>query len=175
MESHTWPGSNILLFLSVFCTDEKVCAQATIFKSRIWDTDQKSLYLQNDELVAGHLQGPNSALEEMIYWIPIHAFDHEKLLVILSIQDGQRCLACSSGAQPVLQLESINITDLYKDGKEERARFTFFLSRKGGMCQFESAAHPGWFLCTSYRPNEPLGLTRVTGASHLVDFYFQSH
>ncbi|XP_062995077.1 interleukin-1 receptor antagonist protein-like [Elgaria multicarinata webbii] len=152
---------------------EKVCGQTDIFKSRIWDIDQKSLYLQNNELVAGHLQGPNSVLEEMIYWIHRDAFDREKLSVILSIQGGRRCLGCSSGAQPVLQLESINITDLYKDGKEKLDRFTFFLSNEAGKWQFESAANPGWFLCTSYRPNEPIGLTQTPGASHLVDFYFQ--
>lgn len=36
-------------------------AQLSCF--RIWDVSQKSLYLQNNELVAGYLQGPNSAVE----------------------------------------------------------------------------------------------------------------
>lgn len=31
--------------------------------ARIWDVNQKSLYLRNNQLVAGHLQGANAALE----------------------------------------------------------------------------------------------------------------
>ncbi|XP_042327499.1 interleukin-1 beta-like [Sceloporus undulatus] len=148
-------------------------AQVAVFKSRIWDVNQKSLYLQDNQLVAGYLQGPNSALEEKIYWVHNHAFDHEKFPVILSIQHGRQCLACSPGAWPALQLESINITDLHRDSHEASTRFTFFLSSRDGIWQFESAAHPGWFLCTSAKTSEPLGLTQDPGPSHVVDFYFQ--
>ncbi|XP_061448874.1 interleukin-1 receptor antagonist protein-like isoform X2 [Rhineura floridana] len=175
MEPHKCPASNILLFLlSVLCPDgDKGYAQAAVFRSRIWDVNQKSLYLQNNELVAGYLQGPNFALEEKIYWIHNRAFHQDKFPIILSIQDGKRCLACSSSAWPALQLENINITDLHKDSREESGRFTFFLSNKDGIWRFESAACPGWFLCTSSRANEPLGLTQLPGPSHVVDFYFQ--
>ncbi|XP_060132357.1 interleukin-1 receptor antagonist protein-like isoform X1 [Zootoca vivipara] len=176
MESHKYPGSHILFFLlSFLCPDgeKKVFARAAVFRSRIWDVNQKSLYLQNNELVAGYLQGPDSALEEKIYWIHNRAFDHEKVSIILSIQDGKRCLACSSGTWPALRLESVNITDLPKGGRKESSRFTFFSSNKDGAWRFESAAHPGWFLCTSSRANEPLGLTQLPGPSHVVDFYFQ--
>ncbi|KAH0622990.1 hypothetical protein JD844_030875 [Phrynosoma platyrhinos] len=147
--------------------EEKVGAQVAVFKSRIWDVNQKSLYLQDNQLVAGYLQGPNSALEEKIYWVHNDAFDHQKFPVILSIQDGQRCLACSPGAWPSLQLESINITDLHRDGHEASTRFTFLLSSRDGIWQFESAAHPGWFLCTSTKTSEPLGLTQDPGPSHV--------
>uniref|UniRef100_A0A8D0BSW5 Interleukin-1 n=1 Tax=Salvator merianae TaxID=96440 RepID=A0A8D0BSW5_SALMN len=153
--------------------EEKFGSHAAVFKARIWDINQKSLYLQNDELVAGYLQGPNLALEEKIYWIYNRAFDQEKLPIILSIQDGRRCLACSSGTRPTLQLERINITDLYKGAKEESTRFTFFLYSKDGRWRLESVAHPGWFLCTSARANEPLSLTKIPGPTQVVDFYFQ--
>uniref|UniRef100_A0A6J0SPJ9 Interleukin-1 n=1 Tax=Pogona vitticeps TaxID=103695 RepID=A0A6J0SPJ9_9SAUR len=178
MISQQSPGSNIVLFVLAVCCSggEKAGAQAAVFRSRIWDVSQKSLYLQNNELVAGYLQGPNSALEEKIYWVHNHAFGREKFPVILSIQDGKRCLTCSSssvGPSPHLQLETINITDFLEDSREESARFTFFLSNQGGIWRFESAAHPGWFLCTSSRTNEPVSLTQKLGPSHVVDFYFQ--
>ncbi|XP_027766167.1 RNA-binding protein MEX3D-like isoform X2 [Empidonax traillii] len=37
--------------------------QTKVFQYRLWDVNQKSLYLQDDQLLAGHLQGANAALE----------------------------------------------------------------------------------------------------------------
>ncbi|XP_070621189.1 interleukin-1 receptor antagonist protein-like isoform X2 [Erythrolamprus reginae] len=141
---------------------------------RLWDVNQKSLYLQNNELIAGYLQAPNSAMEEKIFWVRNQAFDQDQrpTPIILSVRGGKSCLASSHGSPPDLHLESVNITDLCKD-KVASARFTFFVSRKDGISRFESAAHPGWFLCTSSKANEPLGLVNNPGSSHLVDFYFQ--
>ncbi|XP_015666651.1 interleukin-1 receptor antagonist protein-like [Protobothrops mucrosquamatus] len=170
-----WFSTNktVLFLLSVLCAAGKEAwAQGAIFKSRLWDVNQKSLYLQNNELIAGYLQAPNSALEEKIFWVHNRAFGQENFPVILSIQGGKSCLACSPGSPPELQLESINITDLCKD-KEASTRFTFFVANKDGIWRFESAANPGWFLCTSSKANEPLGLIKNPGSSHLVDFYFQ--
>lgn len=70
-------------------------------------------------------------------------------------------------------LQNVNLTDLCSESREETSRFTFFRSYRDGSWQFESAAHPGWFLCTSASSNEPLGLTQDTGPAHVVDFYFQ--
>lgn len=53
------------------------------------------------------------------------------------------------------------------------AAFTFFRSYKDGLWRFESAANPGWFLCTSARGHQPLGLSQHPDATHLLDFYFQ--
>ncbi|XP_032084764.1 interleukin-1 receptor antagonist protein-like isoform X1 [Thamnophis elegans] len=174
MESGRYSTNKIIfLLLSVLCAaGTEAWGQGAIFKSRLWDVNQKSLYLQNNELIAGYLQAPNSALEEKIFWIRNRAFGQKNFPVILSIQGGKSCLASSPGSPPELQLESINITDLCKD-KEASARFTFFMSNKDGIWRFESAVHPGWFLCTSSKANEPIGLINDPGSSHLVDFYFQ--
>lgn len=53
------------------------------------------------------------------------------------------------------------------------AAFTFFRSYKDGLWRFESAANPGWFLCTAASGHQPLGLSQVPDATHLLDFYFQ--
>ncbi|XP_053856745.1 translation initiation factor IF-2-like isoform X2 [Vidua macroura] len=37
--------------------------QTKVFRYRLWDVNQRSLYLRGDQLVAGHLQGANAALE----------------------------------------------------------------------------------------------------------------
>ncbi|KAI6058920.1 Interleukin-36 receptor antagonist protein-like isoform X4 [Aix galericulata] len=121
--------------------------QTKVFKYRIWDMNQKSLYLRNDQLVAGHLQGANAALEEKVFWVPNRSFEHARL-------------------------PAANITELPRAG-EASAPFTFFRSYKDGLWRFESAANPGWFLCTSARAHEPLGLSRHPDASHVLDFYFQ--
>lgn len=68
--------------------------------------------------------------------------------------------------------QAANITELPRAG-EASLPFTFFRSYKDGLWRFESAANPGWFLCTSARGHEPLGLSRHPDASHVLDFYFQ--
>ncbi|XP_068777118.1 interleukin-1 family member 10-like isoform X2 [Struthio camelus] len=165
-----------LLFLCAEAEGFTLChaptLQTKVFKYRIWDMDQKSLYLLNDQLVAGHLQGANAALEEKVFWVPNRSFAQARLPVILGIQNGTRCLASRAAPQPTLRLEDADITALPGAG-EASAPFTFFRSYKDGLWRFESAANPGWFLCTSARAHEPLGLSRGPDATHVLDFYFQ--
>ncbi|NWT07202.1 IL1RA protein, partial [Mionectes macconnelli] len=67
--------------------------QTKVFQYRLWDVNQKSLYLRDDQLLAGHLQGANAALEEKVFWVPNRAFEPARLPVILGIRNGTRCLA----------------------------------------------------------------------------------
>uniref|UniRef100_A0A8C8AEV4 Interleukin-1 receptor antagonist protein n=1 Tax=Otus sunia TaxID=257818 RepID=A0A8C8AEV4_9STRI len=191
-----------LLFLCTEAEGFTLChtptLQTKVFQYRIWDVNQKSLYLRNDQLVAGHLQGANAALEgkmgmwghgrghgrhplmapgvcvspEKVFWVPNRAFEPSRLPVILGIQNGTRCLASPPASQPTLQLQVADIRELPRAG-EASAAFTFFRSYKDGLWRFESAANPGWFLCTSARGHQPLGLSRRPDATHLLDFYFQ--
>ncbi|VTJ87801.1 Hypothetical predicted protein [Marmota monax] len=72
-----------------------------LFLFRIWDINQKTFYLRNNQLVAGYLQGPNIKLEEKIDMVPIdpHA-------MFLGIHGGKLCLSCvKSGDDIRLQLE----------------------------------------------------------------------
>lgn len=71
------------------------------------------------------------------------------------------------GPQPV------NITDL-NSSKEEDKRFAFIRSDNGPTTSFESAACPGWFLCTALETDQPVGLTNTPqDAVQVTKFYFQ--
>ncbi|VFV46503.1 interleukin-1 receptor antagonist protein isoform X3 [Panthera pardus] len=136
---------------------------------RIWDVNQKTFYLRNNQLVAGYLQGPSTKLEEKLNVVPI-----ESHAMFLGIHGGKLCLACvKSGDETRLQLEAVNITDLSKN-KEQDKRFTFIRSDSGPTTSFESAACPGWFLCTALEADRPVSLTNTPEEAMLVTkFYFQ--
>uniref|UniRef100_A0A8B9S732 Interleukin-1 receptor antagonist protein n=1 Tax=Apteryx owenii TaxID=8824 RepID=A0A8B9S732_APTOW len=77
-------------------------------------------------------------------------------------------------ARPELQLCQLDADIRTLPGAgEASAPFTFFRTYKDGLWRFESAANPGWYLCTSARAHEPLGLSRGPDATHVLDFYFQ--
>ncbi|OWK10310.1 IL1RN, partial [Cervus elaphus hippelaphus] len=123
----------------------------------IWDVNQKIFYLRNNQLVAGYLQGPNTKLEEKIDVVPI-----EPHTMFLGIHGGKLCLACA-----------VNITDLNQN-REQDKRFAFIRSDNGPTTSFESAACPGWFLCTSLEADQPVGFTnKPTEAIKVTKFYFQ--
>ncbi|KYO40285.1 interleukin-1 family member 10 [Alligator mississippiensis] len=147
--------------------------QTKVFRYRIWDINQQSLYLRNDQLVAGYLQGPNTALEEKIYWVPSRGFKQNKLPIVLGIQSGTRCLACSGTTQPELVLEDVNITAAAAQAGQAEPRWTFFRSYQDGAWRFEAAARPGWFLSTAAQPGQPLALAHPPDPARVLDFYFQ--
>ncbi|XP_068420715.1 interleukin-1 receptor antagonist protein isoform X2 [Eschrichtius robustus] len=136
---------------------------------RIWDVNQKTFYLRNNQLVAGYLQGPNTKLEEKIDVVPI-----EPHAMFLGIHGGKLCLACvKSGNEIKLGLEPVNITDLSRNNEEDK-RFAFIRSDSGPTTSFESAACPGWFLCTALETDQPVGLTNAPqDAVRVTKFYFQ--
>ncbi|NXX25982.1 IL1RA protein, partial [Nicator chloris] len=111
-----------LLFLRAeaegFAPCQAPALQTKVFQYRLWDVNQKSLYLRGDQLLAGHLQGANAALEgdtgtrpgargrargraaegprvpaEKVFWVPNRAFQPARLPVILGVRRGSRCLS----------------------------------------------------------------------------------
>ncbi|NXM86934.1 IL1RA protein, partial [Oenanthe oenanthe] len=112
-----------LLFLRAEAEGFALCrapaVQTKVFQYRLWDVNQRSLYLRDGHLVAGHLQGANAALEgdagtragtrsgarvgralrvpvppaEKVFWVPNRALEPARLPVILGIQHGSRCLS----------------------------------------------------------------------------------
>ncbi|XP_049713351.1 interleukin-1 receptor antagonist protein-like isoform X1 [Elephas maximus indicus] len=138
---------------------------------RIWDVNQKVFYLSNNQLVAGYLQAANAKLEEKIYVVLTESPGG----MFLGIHEGKLWLACvKSGEKNTLQLEEVNITDVGRN-KEEAKRFAFIRSQNGSITSFESAAYPGWFLCTESEGDGPVNLTNKPGdTTKITQFYFHA-
>lgn len=66
--------------------------------------------------------------------------------------------------------------ELYRSPEDSKG-FTFYRRDTGLTSSFESAAFPGWFLCTEPEADQPLGLTQLPGDASwdgpITDFYFQ--
>ncbi|XP_074419565.1 interleukin-1 beta-like isoform X2 [Larus michahellis] len=133
----------------------------------ILDIDQKCFVLESPtQLVALHLQGP-SAGQKVKLNIALYRPRSSKgglgtgrMPVALGIKGYQLYMSCvMSGAEPVLQLEE---ADVRRDIESvELTRFIFYRldSPIEGKTRFESAAFPGWFICTSLQPRQPVGIT----------------
>uniref|UniRef100_A0A8C8VLV4 Interleukin-1 n=1 Tax=Pelusios castaneus TaxID=367368 RepID=A0A8C8VLV4_9SAUR len=133
------------------------------------DTKQKVIHLQGPNLVA---KEASNADPEKLSVVPNLFIQGKQYPIILGVQGGDRCLSCGTSAPPKLQLEDKKIMDLFKD-KEQSTRFTFHNIVEGSTRRFESAAYPGWFLCTSQKNSEPVGITDQPGTTEITEFFFQ--
>ncbi|KAM6331266.1 interleukin-1 beta isoform 3-T4 [Alca torda] len=133
----------------------------------ILDIDQKCFVLESPtQLVALHLQGPSAGRKVKLN-IALYRPRSSKgglgtgqVPVALGIKGYQLYMSCvMSGAEPMLQLEE---ADVRRDIESvELMRFIFYRldSPVEGKTRFESAAFPGWFICTSLQPRQPVSIT----------------
>ncbi|KAM8787437.1 LOW QUALITY PROTEIN: interleukin-36 receptor antagonist protein [Rhynchonycteris naso] len=139
------------------------------------DAELKLLYLHNNQLLAGGMHTGKSKVGE-ISVVPIGFLDVNLCPVILGIQGGSRCLSCGAGQELTLKLEPMDIMELYRSPEDSRG-FTLYRWDTGLTSTFESAAFPGWFLCTAPEADQPLSLTQLpedaNGDHPITDFYFQ--
>ncbi|NXX30953.1 IL1B protein, partial [Nicator chloris] len=135
----------------------------------ILDIDHKCFVLESPtQLVALHLQGPSAGqkvkLNIALYrpWSSQSGPGSARVPVALGIKGYQLYMSCvMSGNKPVLQLEE---ADIRRDIESvELTRFIFYRldSPAEGTTRFESAAFPGWFICTSLQPRQPVGITNT--------------
>ncbi|XP_040352712.1 interleukin-36 receptor antagonist protein [Herpailurus yagouaroundi] len=143
---------------------------------RMKDAELKVLYLHDNQLLAGRLHAGNIIQGEEISVVPNRSLDAKLSPVILGVQGGSQCLSCGTGQEPTLKLEPVNIMELYLGAKESKS-FTFYRRDTGLTSSFESAAYPGWFLCTVPEADQPLRLAHLSEDaswdSPITDFYFQ--
>ncbi|XP_034515401.1 interleukin-36 receptor antagonist protein isoform X1 [Ailuropoda melanoleuca] len=143
---------------------------------RMKDAALKVLYLQDNQLLAGGLHAGKVIKGEEISVVPNRSLDAKLSPVILGVQGGSQCLSCGTGQEPTLKLEPVNIMELYLSANESKS-FTFYRRDTGLTSSFESAAYPGWFLCTVLEADQPLRLTQLSEDGSwdnpITDFYFQ--
>ncbi|NXT29729.1 IL1B protein, partial [Syrrhaptes paradoxus] len=133
----------------------------------ILDIDQKCFVLESPtQLVALHLQGPSAGRKVKLNIALYRPRPSQggpgtgRVPVALGIKGYQLYMSCvMGGTEPVLQLEE---ADVRRDIESaELTRFIFYRldSPAEGTTRFESAAFPGWFICTSLQPRQPVGVT----------------
>ncbi|NWT06552.1 IL1B protein, partial [Mionectes macconnelli] len=133
----------------------------------ILDIDHKCFVLESPtQLVALHLQGPSAGRKVKLNIALYRPRSSQgspgagRVPVALGIKGYQLYMSCvMTGTKPVLQLEE---ADVRRDIETvELTRFIFYRldSPAEGTTRFESAAFPGWFICTSLQPRQPVGIT----------------
>ncbi|XP_038022795.1 interleukin-1 beta isoform X1 [Anas platyrhynchos] len=133
----------------------------------IYDINHKCFMLDSPtQLVALHVQGPLASRKVRLN-IALYR-PHTRpgsagamgMPVALGIKGYKLYMSCvMSGSEPVLQLEE---ADVMRDiDSAELTRFIFYRldSPAEGTTRFESAAFPGWFICTSRQSWQPVGIT----------------
>nr|XP_013797744.1 PREDICTED: interleukin-1 beta-like isoform X3 [Apteryx mantelli mantelli] len=148
----------------------------------IHDIDHKCFTLESPtQLVALHLQGP-SANRKVKLNIALYRPKSSKgsagamqTPVALGIKGYKLYMSCvMNGAKPTLQLEE---ADISRDiDSFELTRFIFYRldSLAEHTTRFESAAFPGWFICTSPQPRQPVGITNQPGEVNITTYYLSS-
>nr|XP_020741657.1 interleukin-36 receptor antagonist protein isoform X2 [Odocoileus virginianus texanus] len=153
---------------------EMVLSGALCFRMK--DAALKVLYLHDNQLLAGGLQAGKVIKGEEISVVPNRSLDAKLSPVILGVQGGSQCLSCGTGQEPTLKLEPVNIMELYHSAEKSK-KFTFYRRDTGLTSSFESAAYPGWFLCTVPEADQPLQITHLLKGTSwdepITDFYFQ--
>ncbi|XP_035427882.1 interleukin-1 beta-like [Cygnus atratus] len=133
----------------------------------IFDINHKCFVLESPtQLVALHLQGPSASRKVRLNIALYRPRTRQgsagamQMPVALGIKGYKLYMSCvMSGTEPVLQLEE---ADVMRDiDSAELTRFIFYRldSPAEGTTRFESAAFPGWFVCTSLQPKQPVGVT----------------
>ncbi|XP_021050851.1 interleukin-36 beta [Mus pahari] len=101
--------------------------------------------------------------------------DEEKgNLVFLGIKNRNLCFFCAEiEGKPTLQLKEVDIMNLYKEGKAQKA-FLFYHGIEGSTSVFQSVFYPGWFIATSPIGRQTIILTHQRGKSDNTNFYIES-
>uniref|UniRef100_A0A8B9XK51 Interleukin-1 n=1 Tax=Bos mutus grunniens TaxID=30521 RepID=A0A8B9XK51_BOSMU len=103
------------------------------------------------------------------------AYENKGSPIFLAVSKGQLCLCCDTnkGHKPSLQLKKKKLSKLAAQKKGKYLPFIFYRNKVGSRNTLESAAHPGWFVCTFPNPGKPVGMTKSHGRRKHTEFSFR--
>uniref|UniRef100_A0A4W2HP96 Interleukin-1 n=2 Tax=Bos indicus x Bos taurus TaxID=30522 RepID=A0A4W2HP96_BOBOX len=145
-------------------------------KFTIHDGDQKVLVLDSKTLRA--VPDKTYILPEIFFVLASRvksAYENKGSPIFLAVSKGQLCLCCDTnkGHKPSLQLKKKKLSKLAAQKKGKYLPFIFYRNKVGSRNTLESAAHPGWFVCTFPNPGKPVGMTKSHGRRKHTEFSFR--
>lgn len=69
-------------------------------------------------------------------------------------------------------MQKKKLMELAEQKEPARRPFIFYRAKVGSRDTLESAAYPGWFMCTSCNSGEPVAMTNKVGRRKHIEFYF---
>uniref|UniRef100_A0A8C6FFK0 Interleukin-1 n=1 Tax=Moschus moschiferus TaxID=68415 RepID=A0A8C6FFK0_MOSMO len=146
-------------------------------KFTIHDGDHKVLVLDSESLRA--VPDKTYILPETFFVLASRvksACENKGSPILLAVSKGELCLCCDrkkGQSQPSLQLKKRKLSNLAAQKKWKCLPFIFYRNKVGSWNTLESAAHPGWFVCTSANPGEPVEMTKSRGGRKYTEFSFR--
>uniref|UniRef100_A0A8C2NL01 Interleukin-1 n=1 Tax=Capra hircus TaxID=9925 RepID=A0A8C2NL01_CAPHI len=143
----------------------------------IHDGDQKVLVLDSKILRA--VPDRTYIVPEIFFVLascvkPAH--ENQGSPILLAVSKGELCLCCDKNKghnKPSLQLKKKKLSTLAAQEKGKCLPFIFYRNKVGSRNTLESAAHPGWFICTFPYPGKPVGMTKCHGKRKHTEFSFR--
>ncbi|XP_074078792.1 interleukin-36 alpha-like [Macrotis lagotis] len=142
----------------------------------ISDIQQQVWLLQDKHLIAtSHKKGVTPVILNMIPCRNEDSLEKNKgSPIYIGIKDQKLCLFCEENKEPAtLKLEEKDIMDLYNSERVHKP-FVFYYQKTGSTSTLESAACPGWFVCTSNKSGEPVRMTKDVGEGKNINFYINN-
>ncbi|XP_053445328.1 interleukin-37 [Nycticebus coucang] len=140
----------------------------------IEDQDHKVLILHHENLLA--VPNKKGVHAEIFFVLATHlssSSEEKGSPILLAVSKGERCLCCKRKGQrkPTLVLKKKKLTKLATQSEKARHAFIFYKAKVGSRYTLESAAHPGWFVCTS-NSHECVDMTKEFGKRKYTEFDF---
>ncbi|KAG3268004.1 interleukin 37 [Ictidomys tridecemlineatus] len=147
-------------------------------KFSIFDRDHKVLVLDSGTLKA--IPHKSYILPETFFVLASHLAkpsEEKGSPILLAVSKGEFCLCCDKNKgkrKPSLQLKKKKLMSLAAQKETSRRAYVFYKSKVGSRYTLESAAHPGWFICTSRNSGDPVTVTDKTGRRKHTEFSFEN-